>query len=116
MSSKTSWKGMVVQTKVRLKTGVGILPAATICMVTKDSYSSHMCLISRPCPCCGMMFKVEGVESRQVLIIENSKKYLSGRKCERCLNQYVFKIERGYICPHCGVNFKYERKNEKKQK
>ncbi len=113
MGGKKSWVGMVVRTKTRLETTLGILPAETICMVTKDSYSSRLRLISRPCPCCGIMFKVNEVQSRQVTIIEEAEKHLSHRKCDRCREQYVFKAEGGYICPHCGVDFKYHQKSKK---
>jgi len=116
MGAKKSWVGMVVRTKIRLETALGILPAKTICMVTKNSYSTRLRLISRPCHSCGIMFKVNEVESRQVIIVEEDKKYLSRRKCDRCRQQYVFKAEGGYICPHCGVDFKYHHKSKKDEK
>jgi len=113
---KTGWPGMAVITRTRLKTALGILPKETVCMVNKNSYGRRLRLISRPCPCCGVMFKIEGVESRQVIIVEDTRQYLRHRKCDRCGERHVFKTEGGYICPHCGVDFKYHQKSKKDEK
>lgn len=65
---KRDWHGLKVRSRQEFRNGLGSVPAGTVFTVERNFSGMH--LISDPCQCCGVRFRISKVPEADVEIIE----------------------------------------------